>query len=80
MSEETLRRNAGYLINILPAADVQKVFTFAMSLYKSTDNPYEPLSEKQMLEDLAVSRQQAAAGKVMDFDEALAEIDQELEL
>lgn len=80
MSEETLRRNANHLIDMLPASDVQKVFTFAMNLHKAAGSPYESLSEEQMLEDLAISRQQAEKGKVMDFDEALAEIDRELGL
>lgn len=80
MSEAALRKNANHLISMLPVEDVQKVVAFAMGLHRAAGNPYEPISEEQMLEDLKISRQQAAEGKTMDFDLALDEISRELGL
>ena len=35
------------------------------------DNPFEPMSKNQILDELAESRQQAREGNYRDFDEAL---------
>lgn len=80
MSEAALRKNANHLIDMLPVEDVQKVVAFAMGLHKAAGSPYEPISEERMLEDLEISRQQAAEGKTVDFDMALDEISRELGL
>ena len=80
MSEAALRKNASHLIDMLPVEDVQKIVVFAMELHRAAGNPYEPISEEQMLKDLEISRQQAAEGKTMDFDFALDEISWELGL
>ena len=78
MSEAALRKNANLLIDMLPIADVQKVIQYAMVLHKVAGNPFDSISEEEMLADLALSRQQAAEGKVSDFDSALNEISLEL--
>ncbi len=78
MSEDVLRKSANDLISVLPASDVQKVITFALNLHKNENNPYRPISEEEMLKDLVISKSQASEGKIMDFDTALQQLDEEL--
>ena len=64
------------LISILPDTDQEKVFHFIQGIF-SDDNPFKPMSEKEILEALAESRENYAHGEYQDFDEALDEIIEE---
>ena len=64
------------LISLLPEEDQKKVFQFLQGIF-SDDNPFKPLSRKEILDDLAESRQCYECGKYQDFDDALEEISRE---
>lgn len=53
-----------------------KVFEFTQQLFTSRkpENPFVPVSTKQILSDLSESRQQIADGKGLDMDDALNEL------
>ncbi len=67
------------LISVLPDEDQERVFKFLRDIF-SDDNPFKPMSKKEILADLAKSRQCYDNGDYQDFDEALEEISQEYEL
>ncbi|MBQ6504601.1 MAG: hypothetical protein IJI57_11885 [Flexilinea sp.] len=61
------------LISVLPDEDQEKIFRFLQDIF-SDDNPFKPMSEKEILAALAESRECYARGEYQDFDEALDEI------
>ena len=62
------------LIRKIPEEKQQEIHNFLI-LNLPNDNPFEPMSKQQILNELAESRQQAEDGNYRDFDEALDEIE-----
>ncbi len=48
--------------------------------YNTSQNPFIPLSSKEILDELALSRKDYQQGNYQDFDEALDEISQKYDL
>lgn len=57
----------------LPENDRRKVFRYAQTLRssKNIENPYKPLTVKQVLADLDQSEKEFAEGKDLDAEEAV---------
>lgn len=57
----------------LPENDRRKVFNYAQTLRssKNIENPYKPLTVKQVLADLDQSEKEFAEGKDLDAEEAV---------
>ncbi|MCR5088114.1 MAG: hypothetical protein K6C08_01210 [Oscillospiraceae bacterium] len=68
---ETVRENAVYMIDILPASDVTKVISFGEELLAKGNTPFKPISEDQVRKGLELSGKQAQNGKVKDASEVL---------
>lgn len=62
------------LIRKIPEERQQEIHNFLI-LNLPNDNPFEPMSKQQILNELAESRRQAEDGDYRDFDEALDEIE-----
>lgn len=63
------------MIDILPEADIEVIYAVAKKLLDKEPSPFKPLTKSQILADLAQSRQDAANGDVLDFDDAMMEIE-----
>ena len=64
------------LISTLPEADQEKIFLYLSENFFE-DNPYKPMSKKEIHAELAEARECYARGDYHDFDEALEEISKE---
>ena len=64
------------MLEAMPEDAKLLVFNYTRSLFSSANNPnpFVPLTEDQILSDLAESRQQIADGKGMNMREALSEM------
>lgn len=71
----TLEANIA-LLSTLPETDQKKIFIYLSENY-CEDNPFKPMSQKEILAELAEARACYERGEYQDFDEALAEISQE---
>jgi len=62
------------MLEALPEEDLKAIHDITYRFYIHARNPFAPLTKKQILQDLAISREQAANGEFMDFDDAIREI------
>ena len=64
------------MLEAMPVDSSIKVMEFTKSLFTSRKpaNPFVPLSQEQILSDLAGSRQQTSEGKGLDMEDALKEM------
>ncbi len=64
------------MLEAMPEDARIKVFEFTQQLFTSGKpaNPFVPVSAKQVLSDLAESRQQISEGKGLDMKDALNEL------
>ena len=64
------------MLEAMPEDARIKVFEFTQQLFTSRNpsNPFVPVSTKQILSDLAESRQQIEKGRGLDMKEALNEL------
>lgn len=64
------------MMETMPEEAQRKVLLYTRDLFsaKRPSNPYHPLSEKQILSDLAQSRKEAAGGKTEEAHEAINEM------
>ena len=64
------------MLEAMPEDARIKVMEFTKSLFTSRKpaNPFVPLSQEQILSDLAGSRQQTSEGKGLDMEDALKEM------
>jgi hypothetical protein len=64
------------MMETMPQEAQEAVFTYAKNIYSSmnTASPFKPVSEEQLLSDLAISRKEFAEGKGLDATEAVMEI------
>ena len=67
------------LISILPETEQERIFRFLQGIF-SEENPYKPMSRKDILADLAESRECYAREEYQDFDEAINEISEKYDL
>lgn len=65
----TLEKNIA-LLSTFPEEIQKQIHNYLVTRCNS-DNPFKPLSEQEILKDLAVSRACYENGEYMDFDEAL---------
>lgn len=64
------------MLEVMPEEARLKVFEFTQQLFasKKTENPFVPVTVKNVLSDLAESRQQIAEGSGLDMKDALNEL------
>ena len=62
------------LIGTLDNDQVNKVFTFTTSLIKDGNNPFKPVSKKQVMKDLDGSDEDIKKGRVKDAHQAMKDI------
>lgn len=68
----TLESNIA-LISTIPEELQEQIHTLLVTNF-CTDNPFKPLSEKEILDELAEARACYQRGEYKDFDDALDEI------
>ena len=68
------------MLDVLPESDVKVIYLVTKNIFEKEASPFRPLTKKQILADLAVSRQQIEDGDYLDFDDALKEIEAEYDL
>ena len=61
------------LLSVIPESDQQQIYVYLSKNY-CNDNPFKPLSAKEIYEELAESRACYERGECEDFDKALDEI------
>ena len=62
------------MIDVLSESDVKVIYMVTKNIFDKESTPFKPLTRKQILGDLAISRQQIENGEYDDFDEALERI------
>lgn len=70
VSEATLS-----LMSMMSEEELLEMYHQARRIIDRRDSPFRPLSKKQIMADLAASRQQIENGETVDFDTALDEIE-----
>lgn len=67
------------MLEVMPEEARMKVFLFTQDLFgaKKPASPYTPVSEKQILDDLAESREQIARGEGVNMEDALRQMGRE---
>lgn len=68
--EETLN-----LMTTMTEEEQLGLYYLARRIIDQRDSPFRPISKKQILADLAISRKQIEDGEVIDFDLAMDEIE-----
>ena len=63
------------MLESLPEDDVKAIHDIIYRFYIRERSPFKPLSKKQILNDLAISRAQIANGECKEFGEAIQEIE-----
>ena len=71
----TLREETKNMIGFLPESDVKAIYGLIKNLYEKESSPFRPLTKKQILADLAESRDEIESGAYTDFDVAINEIE-----
>ena len=71
----TLREETKNMIDFLPESDVKAIYDLIKNLYEKESSPFRPLTKKQILADLAESRDEIESGAYTDFDVAINEIE-----
>ena len=64
------------MLEIMPEEARKKVYLFTQELFgaQTPASPYVPVGEKQILSDLAQSREQIARGEGVDMEKALRQM------
>ena len=70
VSEATLS-----LMSMMSEEELLEMYHQARRIIDQRNSPFRPLSKKQIIADLAASRQQIDNGETVDFDTALDEIE-----
>ena len=63
------------LMSTMSEEELLEMYHQARQIVDRRNSPFHPLSKRQILADLAVSRQQVENGDVVDFDRAIDEIE-----
>ena len=63
------------LMSTMSEEELLEMYHQARQIVDRRNSPFHPLSKRQVLADLTVSRQQIENGEVVDFDRAIAEIE-----
>ena len=63
------------MLESLPEDDVKAIHDITYRFYIREHSPLKPVTRKQILKDLAVSRQQIANGEGKELGEAIREIE-----
>ena len=70
VSEATLE-----LMSMMSEDELLEMYHQARRIIDERSNPFRRLSKQQILADLATSREQIENGEVIDFDQAIEEIE-----
>ena len=62
------------MIDSLSEAEVLEIYRHTKATVEHRDEPFELVSKKEILADLALSRKQIENGECLDFDAAMDEI------
>lgn len=64
------------MLETMPEEAQERVFSYTKTIWMSMhpSSPFKPVSEEQLLSDLATSRKQIAEGKGLDAKEAVREL------
>lgn len=62
------------MLESLPEEDVKAIHDITYRFYIRERSPFKPVTKEQVLNDLAVSREQVANGEGIELGEALKEI------
>lgn len=64
------------MMEVLPESDLLKIQNYTKRLYmlRTTDSPFQPLKEEDIMDDLQLSRRQIEAGKCKEMGKAIEEI------
>ena len=67
------------MLEVMPEEARRKVFLFTQDLFgaKKPASPFTPVSEQQVLADLAESREQIARGEGLNMEDALRQMGRE---
>ena len=68
------------LMSTMSEEELLEMYHQARQIVDRRNSPFRPLSKRQILADLAVSRQQIENGEVVDFDRAIDEIEAQHDL
>ena len=63
------------MLESLPEDDLKAIHDITYRFYIRKHSPFEPLTKEQILEDLAISRQQIANDEGKELGEAIREIE-----
>jgi hypothetical protein len=63
------------IMSTMTEEELLEMYHQARKIIDQRGNPLRPLSKKQILADLAASREQIENGEVVDFDQAMDEIE-----
>ena len=62
------------MVTRLSDNQVRQVFSLTASLIEANENPFEPITKQQVLDDIRESKAEFAAGKGQDASMALSDI------
>ncbi len=62
------------MIDSLSEAEVVEIYRHTKAIVEHRDEPFKLVSKKEILADLALSRQQIKDGECLEFDDAMDEI------
>lgn len=64
------------MMEVLPESDLLKIQNYTKRLYmlRTTDSPFQPLKEEDIMDDLQLSRRQIETGKCKEMGKAIEEI------
>ena len=68
------------LMSTMSEDEMLEMYHQARRIIEERRNPLRPLSKRQILADLAISREQIENGEVVDFDQAIEEIEAQYDL
>lgn len=68
------------LMSTMSEDELLEMYHQARKIIEERRNPLRPLSKQQILADLAASREQIENGEVVDFDQAIEEIEAQYDL
>lgn len=63
------------MLRALPESDIKIIHDITYFIYTKRHNPSKPITKEQILNDLAISREQIANGEYQDLDKAIDEIE-----
>ena len=68
------------LMHTMTEEELLEMYHQARRIIDERTSPFRPLSKRRILDDLATSRKQIENGEVVDFDEAIDEIEAQYDL